>query len=76
MVNATGYCLKRRTLHTLVLGSVNVATIRVGRQGQLKHIYPFKYSSLYPKTNFHTALRSFYFLFYLITFILQIIIVS
>ena len=39
--------------------TMNVATIEVGHQGQLKHIYLLKCSSLYPKTNFQTVLRSF-----------------
>ena len=51
--------------------TMNVATIEVGHQGQLKHISLLKSSSLYPKTNFETVLRSFKFLFYRITIILQ-----
>ena len=39
--------------------TMNVATIEVGHQGQLKHISLLKCSSLYPKTNFQTVLRSF-----------------
>ena len=39
--------------------TLNVATIEVGHQGQLKHISLLKCSSLYPKTNFQTVLRSF-----------------
>ena len=39
--------------------TVNVAIVKVERQGELKHISILKYSSLYPKTNFQTVFRSF-----------------
>lgn len=39
--------------------TVNVAIVKVGRQGELKHISILRYSSLYPKTNFRTVFRSF-----------------
>ena len=43
-------------------------TIKVGRQGQIKHILLWKQSSLNQKTNFRTVLMSFCFLFRFVPF--------
>lgn len=48
--------------------TMNVATIKVGRRGQIKHILPSKQSSLNQKTNFRTMIMPFCFLFRFLPF--------
>ena len=48
--------------------TMNVATIKVGRRGQLKYILLSKQSSLNQKTNFRIVLMSFFFLFRFVPF--------